>query len=105
METNIETEKLDTNLTSIRRAKGDPITFKCILLPNSTSPFPRNITWKFSKDGETYGALPAGVETIHSDEIFIEHVNNTHRGYYSCKLNRITFATLLRVKGLFNSID
>jgi hypothetical protein len=103
MKTDLETEKLISNLTSVRRFKDKSVRFKCILAPNSAEA--RRIQWKFSQDGENYGALPAGVQNITYDEILIEHVNKTHRGYYSCRLNGISFAALLRVRGLFNPID
>jgi hypothetical protein len=103
MKTNLNTEKLDSEHTSVRRLNNEPVSFKCIIEPNRTNSLRRpKIRWQFSQNGAKFTQLPPGVHNISEDEISIEHVNKTHRGYYRCKLNGIDYTALLRVKGLLN---
>jgi hypothetical protein len=103
MKTNLNTEQLDSEHTSVRRLNNEPVNFKCIIEPNRTNSLRRpKIRWEFSKNGVKFTRLPPGVHNISEDEISIERVNKTHRGYYRCKLNSYDYTALLRVKGLLN---
>jgi hypothetical protein len=102
METNRVAEKLSTDNTSVRRLQGESINFKCIIEPSQPNQVRKaQIRWRFSKNGEKFTKLPDGVRNISGDEIAIERINKTHRGYYRCSLNTVSFSALLRVKGLF----
>jgi len=100
METDRTTEKLDPDHLSIRRVEDQFVSFKCIIEPNQTNQV--RIRWGFSKNGGKFSKLPSGVQNITNDEIVIKQVKKTHRGYYRCFLNGVSFTALLRVKGLFN---
>jgi hypothetical protein len=103
METDRTTEKLDPDHLSIRRVEDELVRFTCIIEPNKTNQVRRNaIRWHFSKNGEKFSKLPSGVQNITDNQIVIERVKKTHRGYYRCLLNGVSFTALLRVKGLFN---
>ena len=91
------------NLSSVRRAEKENVSFKCILAPSPAKA--KQVTWRFSKDGEHFGNLPNGVRNGDQYEIIIDRVDRTHQGYYRCRLNQVTFTAILRVKGLFDSID
>jgi len=77
------------------------VRFKCIIEPSQTNENDNiKIRWQFSKDGEKFSKLPRGLNTK-KNEIFIKRINKTHRGYYRCSFNNVSFSVLLRVKGLF----
>jgi hypothetical protein len=99
MESNLQTEKINSNHSSVRRSENESVTFKCILAPYPARV--KHIGWKFSKDGENFDKLPIGVRNISIYEIVIDHVNRTHQGYYRCKLNSVSFTVILRIKSLF----
>lgn len=94
-------ETLDTNYGSVRRNKGELLTLECIVEPefeeNSTV---TNIKWEFSANDKDYEMLPSGITISNKNKISISDVDRTHRGYYRCTVNDISFTILLRVKGL-----
>jgi hypothetical protein len=90
---------LDVAHESIRRSEDQSLNLKCIIEPFTPNDVNR-IQWEFSPDNKVFTyQLPDGITksgaTIQSDS-----VQKSHRGYYRCKINDVTFTVLLRVKGL-----
>jgi hypothetical protein len=98
--TNRESEKIDSAQGSVRRNENDPITLRCIILPEASN---NNIRWEFSKDEKAFSEVPSGVE-IKDNEIKIDEIKKYHRGYYRCTLNDASFTILLRVKDRFAAL-
>jgi hypothetical protein len=73
------------------------LNLKCLIEPANTQRDIK-IDWLFSQDDQTFTNLPGGIR-VHEDEIQIDSVQKSHRGYYRCSMNRVSFTVLLRVKG------
>jgi hypothetical protein len=73
------------------------LNLKCLIEPANIQQY-NPIRWHFSQDGQTFTKLPDDIR-VHKDEIQIDSVQKSHRGYYRCTLNDVSFTVLLRVKG------
>jgi len=88
-------EVIETTHGSIRRSEGHFVNLTCVIEPDKGHN--KEVRWEFSKDEHTFTKLPHGVSQ-EGNSIQIEHVKKSHRGYYRCKLNDVSFIVLLRVK-------
>jgi hypothetical protein len=91
---------LDSPHASVRRVEEEPLFLACNIEPELVETDKRHypVTWEFSPDDKTFGALPDGIFQ-EGDRIKFDHVRKAHRGFYRCSLNNISFTVLLRVKG------
>ena len=85
---------------SIRRTEDQLLNLKCVIQPENTKDkIP--VQWEFSRDDESYDSIPSDIKQD-GPEIQIDSVQQSHRGYYRCKLNGVAFTIRLRVKGKLN---
>ncbi|CAF1082902.1 unnamed protein product [Rotaria magnacalcarata] len=98
IDTNRPAEKLEASHSSIRRYRGEPVSFKCIIEPEPVNKTFNEIKWEFSKDDTTYSVLTDDITYENKVNIIIDSIEKRHRGYYRCTLNGISFTVLLRVK-------
>jgi hypothetical protein len=89
-------ELLESPHGSIRRSEDQKLNLKCLIEPANTQRDIK-IDWLFSQDDQTFTKLPDDIR-VHKDEIQIDSVQKSHRGYYRCTLNDVSFTVLLRVK-------
>lgn len=103
IETNLASESLESSHESIRRVEDQEVNLKCVIKPPPVgNDKPQTIQWQYSRDDTEYSSITAdGVET-QGDTLKIEKVKKSHRGYYQCTVNDVSFNVLLRVKGESN---
>ncbi|CAF3247251.1 unnamed protein product [Rotaria socialis] len=98
IDTDRPAEKLETSHSSIRRYRGEPVSFKCIIEPEPTDKTFNAIKWEFSKDDTNYSVLADDITYESKINIIINSIEKSHRGFYRCTLNGVSFTVLLRVK-------
>lgn len=90
-------EVFDSSLDSLRRTEDHALNLKCIIAPENAAE-EKQVEWEYSADNTQYAPISSDIQKLGA-EMHIDSVQKSHRGYYRCKLNGITFTILLRVKG------
>ncbi|CAF3581531.1 unnamed protein product [Rotaria sordida] len=99
MDTGLSYEQLDTSHESVRRVQGDRLSLRCVVEPSLTEEESlKNIKWEYSPDDREYSKLHDGAAIPSGDQLVIDTVDKTHRGYYRCSVDNVSFTVLLRVK-------
>ncbi|CAF0842769.1 unnamed protein product [Adineta steineri] len=102
METDRDNEKLDSAHGSVRRMEDESVDFVCQIAPKENVDLSK-VVWSYSKDDKTFVNLSDQTTVndaivIKDNELRINGVKKTDRGYYRCELNDVHFTVLLRVK-------